>query len=300
MPEKGLDWRKPPLSHEDWSTEIESLPEYQCTVDMASLYLLKWELDKPSLAAKRRRWHRAEIHVIGTQLQIYIDATNRILSLQGADAGVATDYRRRSFVLRIRAEGRQFLIAAGTQAAMMELLIKLNESIAISLPLDAREDPPTHTLPRKRRPSNPISLSDEFRRCWREHGWTNKQDKRWLEWRRSSGMPKVAEIRSSEKTTGMEPTEKEAWARDVPTSAPESKDHKPGLHFGSLSEEDLTQAQRCARILTYSSAWRDRWYFRDGLAIDNPMWREAPPRGARMNSVASLEVSPATAWAALI
>ncbi|GAM83846.1 hypothetical protein ANO11243_018360 [Dothideomycetidae sp. 11243] len=278
-------------------TEVELPPAYQCTVTMASLVLFKWELDSPLCCGKRRRWQRARVRLVGTQLRLCIAGTDITLSMQGADIGIATDYYRRSFVLRTRAEGRQFLIAAGTQSAMVDLLVKLNESIAISLPLDTREDPTQYTLPRKRPPKTMKSLSDQLWRYWREHWWRRTQDMGWLDQGQSCRVLRIAEKRLPTVASWNKPESAEKYLDDnatMSTSWPEDDRETPEI--SSLSAEDLKHAQECARVLWYNSTWRDRWHFKDGFAVPNPRGRERSSDNACLAASPSQTVFLSAQW----
>ncbi|GAM91360.1 hypothetical protein ANO11243_094090 [Dothideomycetidae sp. 11243] len=243
------------------SDEMDSLPDYQCTVAIASLVLIKLELVHPELRAYRRRWQRAEAGLIGTQLRLCFAGKEISLSMQGAEAGIATDYRRRSFVLRVRAEGRQLLIAVGSQAAMMEWLLRLEESIAISLPLDSREEPPQHILPRKPRQNPTLNLTDGLCRRWREQWRRSTTDMWWLDRKQPTISTDTSRAHSVDggALSGMAADTKTIVGGE---SIPCNDD-----------QEDLEQAQSCAQALGFLWAWRDKYYVRNGRLVANPRWQ---------------------------
>lgn len=60
------------------------------------------------------------------------------LGLQGAEAGIAIDYHIRSHVIRVRAEGWQFLLAVQSTTVCAEWIEKINIAAAISPPIEAK------------------------------------------------------------------------------------------------------------------------------------------------------------------
>ncbi|KAH8923099.1 hypothetical protein BT69DRAFT_1206039, partial [Atractiella rhizophila] len=75
----------------------------------------------------------------------------RHYSLQNAESGLAADYLKRKHVVRIRAEGEQFLVQAKDDAAVIHLIEALQAATNIALDLDRRPLPKFITLPRRRR-----------------------------------------------------------------------------------------------------------------------------------------------------
>lgn len=75
----------------------------------------------------------------------------RKYSMQGAQCGLAADYTKRKHVVRIKAEGEQFLVQARNNYHLVDWIEALQASINISEDLDVRVMPKFITLPRRRR-----------------------------------------------------------------------------------------------------------------------------------------------------
>ncbi|KAH8923101.1 hypothetical protein BT69DRAFT_184600 [Atractiella rhizophila] len=89
----------------------------------------------------------------GSKLPVY-SSSNQLIrhySLQNAESGLAADYLKRKHVVRIRAEGEQFLVQAKDDAAVIHLIEALQAATNIALDLDRRPLPKFITLPRRRR-----------------------------------------------------------------------------------------------------------------------------------------------------
>lgn len=134
-------------------------PEYSCTTsppcystafDEATHVLLKPELASPATQWPNRQWRRVTLQLQGTQILLQqstgLLVCQRPLSLQGAQAGLATDYHKKSFVFRVRVEGYQFLCATGGFAAAIGWVDALNAAIAVSADLNERKEPIYQTM----------------------------------------------------------------------------------------------------------------------------------------------------------
>jgi len=75
----------------------------------------------------------------------------RHYTLQGAESGLAADYLKRRHVVRVRAEGEQFLIQAKDDRAVIDWIEALQAATNTALDLDVRPLPNFITLPRRRR-----------------------------------------------------------------------------------------------------------------------------------------------------
>ncbi|GAA5824161.1 hypothetical protein JCM11251_001547 [Rhodosporidiobolus azoricus] len=85
-------------------------------------------------------------------------AQNQLLrhySLQNAESGLAADYLKRKHVVRVRAEGEQFLLQARDDRGVIDLIEALQAATNVALDLDARPLPKFITLPRRRRRRRP-------------------------------------------------------------------------------------------------------------------------------------------------
>ncbi|GEM07311.1 PH domain containing protein [Rhodotorula toruloides] len=79
----------------------------------------------------------------------------RHYSLQNAESGLAADYVKRKHVVRVRAEGEQFLLQAKDDRGVIDLIEALQAATNVALDLDARPLPKFITLPRRRRRRRP-------------------------------------------------------------------------------------------------------------------------------------------------
>ena len=158
-------------SDEDLGGECDDLPVYNCTVFRTALLSRKMEYVRPDQPAKNRIWHKSHVLLRGTIMYLYdlddlpVMPTDdddkalppdqvkpaRIYSLQYADAGVATDYVKKRFVLRVRLEGEQFLLQASTDKERDDWIESIQAASNIALSLDERCMPRFVTLPRRRR-----------------------------------------------------------------------------------------------------------------------------------------------------
>ncbi|GAA6027176.1 hypothetical protein JCM8097_002457 [Rhodosporidiobolus ruineniae] len=90
-------------------------------------------------------------------------AQNQLLrhySLQNAESGLAADYIKRKHVVRVRAEGEQFLLQAKDDRGVIDLIEALQAATNVALDLDARPLPKFITLPRRRRRRRPRPAPD--------------------------------------------------------------------------------------------------------------------------------------------
>ncbi|SCV74036.1 BQ2448_6468 [Microbotryum intermedium] len=79
------------------------------------------------------------------------NALLRHYSLQHAESGLAADYLKRKHVVRVRAEGEQFLLQTNGDRGTIDLIEVLQAATNVALDLDTRVLPKFITLPRRRR-----------------------------------------------------------------------------------------------------------------------------------------------------
>jgi hypothetical protein len=126
--------------------------------------------------AKKRRWKKCYLVLHGTKLEVHkpkkipffssarkaaADPSKPVgyrpgtllesYTLQLAEVGTATDYRKRHFAIRLRVQTVQFLISCRTLEVFLEWLEALSAAIDLSPSLEERSDPRYQTLPRRRR-----------------------------------------------------------------------------------------------------------------------------------------------------
>lgn len=79
----------------------------------------------------------------------------RSYTLQGAESGLAADYLKRRHVVRVRAEGEQFLLQTVNDKHVVEWIECLQAATNVSMDLEKRAMPKFITLPRRRRRRRP-------------------------------------------------------------------------------------------------------------------------------------------------
>lgn len=123
----------------------ERPPEYSPVVTKSAVLEWKPELTSPFRRATRRRWSQAKIEVNNTQLIVVQRSRmlrkTRYFSLQYADVGLAFDYFKRPWILRLRCEGKQFIVDTKSQRACYDWLMAILQGIALALPLELRTLP---------------------------------------------------------------------------------------------------------------------------------------------------------------
>ena len=75
----------------------------------------------------------------------------RNYTLQGAESGLAADYLKRRHVVRVRAEGEQFLLQTRSDRHVVDWIEALQAATNIAMDLEKRPMPKFITLPRRRR-----------------------------------------------------------------------------------------------------------------------------------------------------
>ena len=142
----------------------EELPEYSCSVFRSSILNQKIECVYPGLPAKKREWVKVYAVLFGTVMRLYLiqpdgsisinfslDTPHREYTLQYAEAGIATDYIKKKYVLRVRAEGEQFLMQCANDEERDGWIEAIHAGSSIALALEDRNMPKYVTLPRRRR-----------------------------------------------------------------------------------------------------------------------------------------------------
>lgn len=150
----------------------EALPDYSCSVFRSAIVNRKLEYVYPGLRAKKREWVKVYAILLGTVLRMYLtqpdgslsinfalDNPYREYTLQYAEAGIATDYVKRKYVLRVRAEGEQFLIQCSNEEERDSWVEAIQAGSSIALALEDRNMPKYITLPRRRRGHYSTSVS---------------------------------------------------------------------------------------------------------------------------------------------
>ncbi|RPA71990.1 PH domain-like protein [Ascobolus immersus RN42] len=159
----------------------EDLPPYTKSIYKQTTLSYKPELSSPFDRALKRNWRSVFVILNGTALYIHKNKSMGLFSpvvfaeqgnldeeaslgfkagsliakytLQGAEVGMATDYEKRHFVIRLRAETEQFLISFRKLEHMIEWIESISAAIDLSPSLDERSLPRYQTMPRRLRPA---------------------------------------------------------------------------------------------------------------------------------------------------
>ncbi|UNI14070.1 hypothetical protein JDV02_000746 [Purpureocillium takamizusanense] len=155
----------------------EQLPNYQSTVSIEGVFAKKHEIENTTRRAEDRHWHTVFVTLNGTALNVYnvkkdwgwgktrdgptICPDNppwvrkakleKSYSLLHADAGIAADYTKRRYVIRIRAETDQFLLSCIELGTFVKWLECLFAAIDVAAPIDDRDFPRDMSIPRVQR-----------------------------------------------------------------------------------------------------------------------------------------------------
>ncbi|TNY20508.1 hypothetical protein DMC30DRAFT_352215 [Rhodotorula diobovata] len=103
---------------------------------------------------------KAKDRIIASATASAENALVRHYSLQHAESGLAADYLKRKHVVRVRAEGEQFLLQAKDDRGVIDLIEALQAATNVALDLDARPLPKFITLPRRRRRRRVVRPAD--------------------------------------------------------------------------------------------------------------------------------------------
>ncbi|CAZ86586.1 unnamed protein product [Tuber melanosporum] len=173
----------------------EQLPAYSCSLHREAIFEQKMELSSPFDRAGVRKWGKVYAVLHGTLLKLHkpkrtpffasrkpkgVDEWddsggsgdgNKIVgrrpvgyypgeligcyTLQLAEVGIAADYKKRHFVIRLRAQTEQFLLSAKRVEIFLDWLEALSASVDLSPSLEERSLPRYQTLPRRRRRRQP-------------------------------------------------------------------------------------------------------------------------------------------------
>ncbi|KAF7189701.1 hypothetical protein HII31_09021 [Pseudocercospora fuligena] len=296
----NADSTEPPPYSDDYETFSSQLPEYTCSVLLVAPLLLKCEFDTPFTPSLVRNWERVTAILRGTKLEFRKKGRRITFGLQSAEVGLALDYRRRSNVIRVRAEGYQFLLATPSLAECLRWVEGISVSVAISDPIEERDDSLPRAFPRRKQPDPSIDSWDDFRRRWREERRRLSKQQRWLRGehekvkRKSSDSilkallrvmvsreAKAQLVRSWIPRTGEALKERQVFTKDKHEQVKPLEEGSVKLGPGNKEpagvnkkeqcdarlhvDFELDYAKRCAPRVLYASEWKARWYNRDGI-----------------------------------
>ncbi|KAK9476590.1 hypothetical protein V1514DRAFT_336446 [Lipomyces japonicus] len=175
----------------------ESLPPYSPAIVRTAVFARKLEMVTPLDVASVRSWTTVDVVLNNTQLNIYkqssLSASSSLSSpssshappplsqrrliksytLQYAQVGLATDYKKKPNVIRVRAEGHQFLLACADAHECVDWTIALQAACDLALPLDDRAIPRYRSIPSRRRTRRilPSARTTTTRRSSRDHDY---------------------------------------------------------------------------------------------------------------------------------
>ncbi|KAB8296917.1 hypothetical protein EYC80_002326 [Monilinia laxa] len=155
----------------------EELPGYSAGISLENVFMRKMELQGAIHRASDRNWYRVFATLQGTLLSFHkikgsgvfgrergegkgtpdLPAgakTGSLLAsynLLHADVGIAADYVKKHYVIRVRAEADQFLLSCVKIETFVTWLQSLFIAIDLSMPLDERQIPREQSIPRSRR-----------------------------------------------------------------------------------------------------------------------------------------------------
>ena len=296
-----------------------SLPCYSNAFDEAAHVLLKPEFASPTVQWPNRQWRRVVLQLQGTQILLQQSTglllCQRPISLQGAQAGLATDYHKKSFVFRIRVEGYQFLCATGSFAGAISWVDTLNAAIAVSADLNERKEPMYQTLASTRTPRTRISGAKvgftttfrhvlSWRKCNINGAWLRDQEgehsRMWLERNLEDEERILAENSAAVRQTPTPHCFCSACFASAKTAVSLQRAPDNVVAFDAKDTADcnalqvrradvawrrLDYARRCAKTLTLRDSWVEDRYLRGGA------WVNLPPR--KRNPTTALPAWPA-------
>lgn len=155
----------------------EPLPNYQSSVYLEGVFSKKHEIENTTKRAEDRHWHTVFVTLNGTALDVYTvkkdwgwgrsrdgpticpdnppwvkrSKLEKSYSLLHADAGIAADYTKRRYVIRIRAETDQFLLSCIELTTFVKWLECLFAAIDVAAPIEDRDFPRDMSIPRIQR-----------------------------------------------------------------------------------------------------------------------------------------------------
>lgn len=158
--------------------EAEPLPQYTCDVQIEGVFNMKMEIIDTIKRAPARNWRAMFVKLEGTKLSIYsikkdwglgrsskhgaqVFADNppwvqkgkleKTYTLLHADVGIAADYEKRRYVIRVRAETDQFLLSCIELETFVRWLDAMFAAINIAPTIDERDFPRDQSIPRRAR-----------------------------------------------------------------------------------------------------------------------------------------------------
>src|SRR3569833_1392322 len=157
----------------------DDLPAYTCGLHLEAVFDTKMETQDGPGRARSRQWRPTYAVLHGTALHLYrtkkvswhgfsrveegpgVNADRppwlkagrleRSYTLAYADVGITTDYRKRSYAIRVHAEANQFLLACVELETLVAWLDALYAAMAVARPIDDMDFPSDMSVPRAQR-----------------------------------------------------------------------------------------------------------------------------------------------------
>ncbi|KJR81007.1 uncharacterized protein SPSK_05045 [Sporothrix schenckii 1099-18] len=161
------------------NTPDDVLPPYSCDIHIEGVFQRKMEIENATKRAEDRRWATSYVVLHGTSLEIHQCRKDRSwagrttrtgpgvspdrppwmhkaglerrYNLSYADVGIAADYVKRRYVIRVRAETDQFLLSCVELETFIQWLDALFAALSIAAPIDERDFPRDQSIPRLQR-----------------------------------------------------------------------------------------------------------------------------------------------------
>ncbi|KAI6712950.1 hypothetical protein JHW43_004509 [Diplocarpon mali] len=232
----------------------ETLPPYSSAISIQNVFLKKMELEGAVHRASDRNWYRVLVTLQGTALKFHKFKGSALFNgrddggkshssmaskkgsflksynLQYADVGIAADYLKKRFVIRVRAEADQFLLSCNRIETFVLWLQSLFAAIDLAPPLDDREDPRDLSIPRRvrRRDRARFENAPLDANLVREQEEIISTQFPQLAGAETGGDAATATIQG-EIETGAEETESSSTPPSVTSSSPAASDARPNI-----------------------------------------------------------------------
>ncbi|KAG9241591.1 hypothetical protein BJ878DRAFT_427793 [Calycina marina] len=280
---------------EDEGNEI--LPVYSTAISICNVFSYKKELEGAVHKAHDRTWCKVCVNLQGTALSLYkyksggmfasmgregydipVDSKKgeliRNYNLQHADVGIAADYYKKQYVIRVRAETDQLLLSCNRIETFVIWLQSLFAAIDIAPPLDEREIPRDLSVPQPRRSRRNREGCVLFNRDVREGPLVREQVQ--LMGQHYPHMISTADI-SVDSDASEEGQPQPASSAPVLGSSPSRPMTAPAQSSSYAPSSALSRSRR-PRLFPYSSEGRPS-------IDDNGKWRPNHQRSARYDLI---------------
>jgi hypothetical protein len=152
----------------------ETPPAYSNSIFRSGSLNRKIEFSEPGIRPPQRSWRTIYATVHGTIFKVYelkfFDnnpyryriASVKQYTLQYAESGIAYDYKKRSWALRLRVEGEQFLLQCRSGSDRNAWLEAFQAAAEVALDIDVRDEPVKDLLQQPTARVQSSSMSHSF------------------------------------------------------------------------------------------------------------------------------------------